>query len=227
MTEAVLGSRTNGRLIAWFLFVGTLTALNYLGRATTEGVDRTYLYTWTAFVGGLIQFSIMLGIVLWIAAGGPARELLALRRPRSWPRALGLAALVFLATMAIAGALSPFANPGEEQGLTPDHWDSARATQFLANALVIALFAPMVEELMFRGLGFSLLTRFGTPVAIGVTGVLFGPIHGLLAGLPILIAFGLGLAWLRERSDSVYPCVVLHSFFNTFALVLSVTIAGG
>jgi membrane protease YdiL (CAAX protease family) len=227
VSEATLGARTNGRLAAWFALVGTLTALNYIGRATTGSPDRTYLYTWDAFVGGVIQFAIMLGIVLWISAGGPARELLALRRPRSWARAVGIAAIVFVVTLAVSGFLTPFVDPGREQGLTPDHWDPSRAVPFVANAVVIAGFAPLVEELMFRGLGFSLLRRFGTPTAIVVTGVLFGPVHGLLYGLPILITFGLGLAYLRARSDSVYPCILLHGFFNVVALVASVTFSAG
>ena len=227
MSEVALGARTNGRLIAWFILVGTLTTLNYVGRATSGAPDRTYLYTWSAFVGGLIQFGIMLGIVLWIAAGGPARDLLALRQPRSWARAAGIAAIVFAVTLVVSGILSPFVDPGEEQGLTPDRWDASRAPQFIANAIVIAAFAPFVEELMFRGLGFSLLSRFGTTAAIVVTGVLFGPVHGLVFGLPILITFGLGLGWLRARSDSVYPCIALHGFFNTVALVASVTFAAG
>ena len=35
----------------------------------------------------------------------------------------------------------------------PDAWDSSRAAPFLANALVVAVVAPFVEELLYRGLG--------------------------------------------------------------------------
>ena len=35
-------------------------------------------------------------------------------------------------------------------------------------------------------------------------------------------ASGAGLAWVRSRTDSVYPCVVAHVTFNSIALVISV-----
>jgi hypothetical protein len=121
VTEATLPARTNGRLIAWLAFVGVLTAINYAGRYGTSGeTERDLLYEWSTFAGGAVQFTIMLGIVLWIAAGGPAREVLALRRPRSWPAALGIAFLIFLGTVVIAAALGPFVNAEDEQGLLPE-----------------------------------------------------------------------------------------------------------
>lgn len=228
MSERALPARTNGKLAAWLTLVGVLAALNYYGRygVDTEP-DQDVLYQWGSFVGGVIQFGLMFGIVLWIAAGGPARELLALRRPTSWPAALALAGGVFVGTFVLAAALSPFLNAGDEQGLLPERWDSSRAAPFLANAVLIAGFTPVVEELLFRGLGFSLFSRFGPPVAILVSGVLFGPAHGLVLGLPLLTAFGLGLAFLRYRTDSVLPCILLHGVFNAVSLVLSVTLGGG
>jgi membrane protease YdiL (CAAX protease family) len=225
VSEAALPARTNGRLIAWISLVGVLTALNYIGRYGTSGeTDRDLLYEWSTFVGGVIQFGLMLGIVFWIAAGGPARELLALRRPKSWPAALGLGALIFVATLVLAGALGQFVNAEDEQGLLPERWDSTRVAPFLANAFIIAVFTPIVEELMFRGLGFSLFSRFGPTVAVLVAGITFGPAHGLVLGLPLLTGFGLGLAYLRHRTDSVLPCILLHALFNALALLASVTL---
>jgi hypothetical protein len=85
---------------------------------------------------------------------------------------------------------------------------------------------PFVEELTFRGLGFSLLSRFGTLPAILLVGLLFGLSHGLFVSLPILVVFGCALAWVRSRTDSVYPGMVLHGTFNLIALIAAVTIKG-
>ena len=82
---------------------------------------------------------------------------------------------------------------------------------FAVNFVVFVAVAPFVEELTFRGLGYSLLEPIGRLTAILWVGVAFGLAHGLLEGLPILIVFGCGLAWLRERSDSVYPGMVVHA----------------
>ena len=54
-------------------------------------------------------------------------------------------------------------------------------------------------------------------------GVAFGLWHGLIQALPILIAFGAGLAGIRARSGSVYPGMLLHAVFNAIALVVAVT----
>ncbi len=105
----------------------------------------------------------------------------------------------------------------------PDAWDSSRAAPFLANALVVVLVAPFVEELLYRGLGMSLLLPFVGPLfSIAVTGVAFGLAHGLVLGLPVLSIFGFTLGWLRWKTGSVYPGIVVHGIFNAAALVAAV-----
>jgi membrane protease YdiL (CAAX protease family) len=133
-------------------------------------------------------------------------------------------AIVLVAIYAVAAALEPFLNPGKEQGLTPDDWRSGHTGAFVLNFVVIAGLAPIVEELTFRGLGFSLVAeRFGPQAAILVTGLAFGLVHGLVEALPILAAFGVGLAVIRHRTGSVYPAILLHAIFNSIALTLAVT----
>jgi uncharacterized protein len=224
VSDAPAPARSDAKLAAWLTFVGVLTTLNYASRAASGKPEEDVLYTWTAFVGGLIQYAVMLTIVLLIARGRQARELLALRRPRSWGRALLMAAAVLVATYVIAVTLDPLLHAGDEQGLTPNGWDSSRAAPFIANFVLVSGIVPVVEELTFRGLGFSLLARFGRTFAIVAVGISFGLAHGLVAALPILAAFGMGLAWLRARSNSVYPGIVLHAFFNGIALLGSVLV---
>ena len=212
-----------GRLVAWLGFVTALIALAYGSRAASGKPPKNALYEYSFAAGGLIQYGVMLGIVLLIAMGPESRSLLALRPPLSWPRALGWAAGLVVAIYVLTGVLTPFLHPGREQGLTPSGWQSSHAGAFAANFVVIALVAPFVEELTFRGLGFSLLERYGRTLAIVAIGVLFGLVHGLVEALPILAAFGAGLAWLRSRTTSVYPSVLVHATFNAIALTLAVT----
>ena len=220
--------RYPGRLLAWFIFVGALTLLAYGARLTDTETPDDLAYRWSSSVAALVQYGIMLGILLLIARGLPKRELFALRRPASWKRSLGLAALslatIYLVAFVYERALSVFGNwdPSEEQGLVPNGWDSSRAPAFIAFFVVVTLVAPAVEELTYRGLGISLLLPWGAVLAIGATGLLFGAAHGLLVALPILTAFGLVVGWLRVRTNSVYPGMVLHGTFNAIALIASV-----
>ena len=103
---------------------------------------------------------------------------------------------------------------GDEQGLTPEAWDSSKAGAYAANFVAVALVGPIVEELMYRGAGMTLLLHFGTPVAVLVTAVAFGLGHGLLLALAALVFFGLVMAVLRLQTESVYPCIVVHCLFN-------------
>ena len=51
----------------------------------------------------------------------------------------------------------------------------------------------------------------------------FGLVHGLIEALVVLTAFGIGLAWLRARTDSVYPCMAVHSLFAAVSAIVAVT----
>ena len=84
------------------------------------------------------------------------------------------------------------------------------------------MLAPVLEELTFRGLGFSLLQPLGATGAILLVGISFGIWHGLVEALPLLAAFGAGLAYLRSRVDSVYPGMVVHGLFNAVSLTIAV-----
>jgi membrane protease YdiL (CAAX protease family) len=219
---------TRGRLACWTALVGVIAALNYAtrfsgGSGTTTHSARNAVYSYSTFASGLVVYVFWLGLVLAIAVGRP--DLLALRRPASLQRAAGLAFAAVLAIYvleAIVSFLPLPESPGKEQGLTPTHWEAAHAGAFAANLVLFALVAPLVEELTFRGLGQSLLGFLGRWPSIVLVGVAFGLAHGLVEALLVLVPFGIALAWLRDRTNSVYPGIVVHGVFNALALVVAV-----
>jgi membrane protease YdiL (CAAX protease family) len=216
--------RQTGRLVAWFCLVGALAAISYAGRIWGTETPDDVLYLWSTFVGALVQYGIMFLLVIAIAHGLD-RRLLALRPPDNRWRAVRLAIVALVVIVAASAVLSQFLDAGDEQGLVPKGWDSSRALPFLANAAVVTLVAPFVEELLFRGLGYGLLTQFVLPVpAVLITGFSFGLAHGLVLGLPVLTIFGISLGWLRWRTGSVYPGMIIHCLFNASALVAAVAL---
>jgi membrane protease YdiL (CAAX protease family) len=210
-----------GRLVAWIALTGALAVLNYASRASSGKPPRDAVYHYSLAIGGLVQYGLILGLVLLIAGAGHRQELLALRKPTSWRTALKLFAVVLLGIYVLSAVLSPFLHPGREQGLAPSEWDPRRAGALAASVVVLAVIGPIVEELQFRGLGYSLLAAYGRTAAILLVGLSFGLAHGLVEGLPVLVAFGAGLAWIRSRMDSVYPCIAVHIAFNSVALTVS------
>jgi membrane protease YdiL (CAAX protease family) len=209
------------RLALWFALIAFFIVVQYASRA--EGAPETDpLYKWSFAVGSIIQEAIFLLIVLAIA--GFSADRLGLRLPKRKWRAFGLVVGSFFVVQVFEFIYVAIAHPGNEQGLTPDKWQPNHAAAYIANGVVVCTLVPFVEELTFRGLGFYVLRPYGKWVAILGTGVLFGLSHGLLLSLPIIIIFGCVLAWLRERTDSVYPGMVLHGTFNLVALVAAVAV---
>jgi membrane protease YdiL (CAAX protease family) len=212
----------SGRLAAWLALVGAQILLGYSARATQGKPDRNVVYHWSTFAQTVVYYGIFLAIVLLISRGD-TRNLLALRPPRSWGTALGVAAAVIVGIVLLEAALDPVLHADREQGLTPTHWEPAHAAAFVASFVALVLIGPFVEEATFRGLGYSLLAPYGSVLAIVGTGVLFGLAHGLVDALPILTVLGVGLAYLRARTESLYPAFGVHALFNAIALMLAVT----
>jgi uncharacterized protein len=213
------------RLAAWASLIAIIAALNYYDRFRgSSSSNGDEVYSWAAFAGGLIVYTVWLGLVLGIAT--ERVDLLALRRPRvSWGRALTLAlgAFVAIVVTGVLVSLIPLPeSPGHEQGLAPPGWEPRHAAAFAANFVLFAGIAPFVEEVTFRGLGQSLLRFLGRWPAIVLVGAAFGVTHGLVEGLLVLVPFGIFLAVLRDRTDSVYPGMVVHAVWNGSVLILSV-----
>lgn len=220
------------RVVAWLLFVAVVSAINYAGRLAEVDTPQDVAYRYSTAIAVVIQYALFLAIVLLISRGLPWRDTFALHRPASWARALRRTAAALFTIWGVAFVYSAAlglvseVNPTEEQGLVPNGWDSSRAGAFVAFFVAVTFVGPFVEELMFRGLGFALLSPYGQPAAILGTGVLFGLYHGLVVALPVLTVFGIAIGWLRARTNSLYPGVVLHCIFNGVALIVSVTVLG-
>jgi uncharacterized protein len=211
------------RLTAWALVVGAVAALEYAIRfsgGTSTATTRDEVYSYSAFAGGLVFYGLILGLVLAIAY--ERTDFFALRRPGGHPLRIAAGVFVAIYICEVLVTLLPIRNPGNEQGLTPTHWESAHAGAFAANVVLLVGLAPIVEELTFRGLGQSLLRPFGRWQSIIGIGIAFGLWHGLVQAELVLIPFGIGLAYLRDRTRSVIPGMVVHAAFNGLALTLSV-----
>jgi membrane protease YdiL (CAAX protease family) len=219
MRSGIDERRLQRKLIAWWALVAVLAVLGFSAQAADEEPAQDVLYRYSTFVFGSFFYLLVLAVVLLIASGIDRREAFALRRPSSWRLAAGLAVGLLVSLLIVASVLEPVLGAGDEQGLDPTGWDSDRAPAFALNAFVTAVLGPIVEEALFRGIGFYLLAQFGQVAAIVVTAVAFALTHGILVGLPIFFIIGVGLGFIRSRTGSIYPPVLLHAGFNGIALI--------
>ncbi|HET9908205.1 MAG TPA: type II CAAX endopeptidase family protein [Anaerolineales bacterium] len=82
-----------------------------------------------------------------------------------------------------------------------------------------AVLAPIVEEIFFRGFVFQgFRQRYGWVSAMVLSSVVFAAAHlDLVAFFPTLI-LGCLLAYMFQRSNSVWPGAILHFLVNAFGL---------
>jgi membrane protease YdiL (CAAX protease family) len=214
------------RLAIWLAFVVLMVLTQIYGRyiAESDPLDDP-LYSSSFAAANLIQWILFGALVVGLASG--AWQLLALRAPHRVGGAALVAVGTFVLVLAASGVLNAVGlNPAEEQGLVPDEWPPPDGTVFAANVLLVVLIGPFVEELLFRGLGVSLLRPFGVGVAVVGSAAAFAAVHGLLEGFTLVFLLGLGLAVMRAVSGSVIPGMVLHCTFNAIAIATAASSAG-
>lgn len=91
----------------------------------------------------------------------------------------------------------------------------------LVQILSVVLAAPVLEEILYRGLIMKSLQR-GMPVFIAliIQAVLFGLMHGQLIWVFYATFLGVLLAVIKLKYKSLYPCILMHLSFNAANYVL-------
>lgn len=89
--------------------------------------------------------------------------------------------------------------------------------------IAIGLMAPIAEEVVFRGAILrKLLGMFEQRqhwIAIAISAIIFGAVHGNLAQGVHAMAIGLLLGWMYYRTRSVIPGIAFHWMNNTVGFV--------
>jgi membrane protease YdiL (CAAX protease family) len=191
-------------------------------------------------LAAVITAEVYLAIILahLLAFGGLSGLRYRLRLGRTSVRDLGVAFAAWVGVWVAAGlvylALSPALRWLDDIGDTL-LWigsDGGRLAYagpaLLTVALVRAcLLAPLGEELLFRGALFGWLRRrLNATVAIASTAALFAIIHPLPVVWPLTFLFGVGAGWVRERTGSTTPFLVMH-VLNSVAMITVAYLVSG
>jgi membrane protease YdiL (CAAX protease family) len=208
--------------------IGLIAGLNFSARFGEPADPRPdALFRWTTAIGTIVLEGLIVVLMVLIARGLSLRQAFALRRPLSWPRAFQIAGIALLATWTTSFVIEATAGHGAREQALPQYWDPERVPAYLANAFAIGLLVPIAEELTCRGIGYTLLARWGEPVAILGSALAFALAHGAVLDLPWVMVVGVGLGYLRARSGSIYPCIGLHATVNGIAVLAIALLARG
>ncbi|MDE6733380.1 MAG: CPBP family intramembrane metalloprotease [Oscillospiraceae bacterium] len=111
--------------------------------------------------------------------------------------------------------------------------DSFNATQSLLSGdlpsaivrfIQAVIFAPILEELWFRGLVLESLRPYGNGFAIFISAILFGITHANLAQFFYATAIGLFLAYIAIHTGSIIVPMILHAMMNGISSITSLII---
>ena len=101
--------------------------------------------------------------------------------------------------------------------------DVAQGGWIILLGLVVIVGAPIVEEIVYRGVVQpGLVASWGRIVGIATTAALFAAIHMQPVEFPGLFAFALVLGWARYSTARIGMSIVTHMAFNATGLALVV-----
>ena len=92
--------------------------------------------------------------------------------------------------------------------------------------LIVLLFigsvlAPIGEEIFFRGMVYPVFKeKWGLKAGMIVSGMFFALLHfDVLRFFPLLLG-GVGLAYIYEKSRSLFSCMLAHGLWNGVMIIL-------
>lgn len=132
-------------------------------------------------------------------------------------RAVPMAMLIMLALIAVANIVN------ELLGLPDMAADQLPALMYNPLCVIcIALFGPVVEEIVFRRVVIGSLLEGGyrPMVAIAVSSLLFAAVHINPAQMPVAFIVGFLLGWLYVRTGSLLVPAACHVLNNVLGVVL-------
>ena len=152
------------------------------------------------------------------------------QKPKYFGRALGMFPALYsmgiitnLLTMLIS---KPFKEPDMNESFnTVNDLTAPNMTCAVILFVQLAIIAPLVEELWFRGIVLESLRPYGNGVAIFISGLLFGLTHANFAQFFYATVLGICLGYVAVSTKSIIPTTVLHAMFNSVAATLLLFLA--
>lgn len=215
---------------AFLLVEAVYLATSVLVALPFTGSDPSDVSILLLVVGVPSVLAAVLAIVITRLRGnGPRADL---RLQWSWRAAgLGLVFGIVGLFVTIPASLLWIEIVGEDaNSAAGEVFGGARGTWGWAVAVfvLIAIVAPVCEEILYRGLLWGALDqRWGRWVAFGVSTVMFSVAHLELTRTPLLLVVAIPIGLARLYADNLSASIVAHQVTNLLpGLVLMFTVAG-
>ncbi len=185
--------------------------------------------TWALLVAQALLSVTLVVVATQVATGGGRTNvtradlgLLGLRSFR--PSAFGWLALGLFSYYVCAIAYGTLITEPDQKDIARDLGLDQGVLAAIPVVFLIAVVAPIAEEIFFRGMLFGgLRRRLSTFPAAAISALVFGGLHATtgVSAVPPLIIFGFVLALLYEKTGSLLPGMLAHALNNALALAVS------
>ena len=139
--------------------------------------------------------------------------------------------VIFILTVCSAMALCVLANFVAniwmnffaQLGFTPPEMPEYQENTWLSlglNLLIFAVLPALLEEMVFRGYVLQSLRSYGDPIAVVMSALLFGLMHGNLLQLPFAFLLGLVFGYVVVQTGNIWIAVTVHFLNNAMSVLL-------
>lgn len=100
------------------------------------------------------------------------------------------------------------------------------AITLITNIIAIPIFAPVLEELFFRGTMFRNVEKYGPWSMIIISGITFGLWHANYSQLIFAASMGVFSCFLIAKTKSVIPSMIVHFCINSIGCLTLILTSG-
>jgi uncharacterized protein len=169
-------------------------------------------------ISGILASAAIIGVIK-MKKGASVKEYLGLRKLS--PKTLIVIIFITLALIVAVEGLSLFIDDTVESDFDTMLYDTSGWTVLFWLALVV--FAPLQEELFFRGFLFAGIrdSRLGIGGAVVITSLIWAALHVQynLYIMGIIFAMGVVMGVVRYKTKSIWSSLIIHGAYN-LAVVL-------
>lgn len=215
-----IGSYLGGPFLAGTLY-GILDMI-FPALSKAEAAELFYFAGAMLLQAGLVFLLVKLLILDPQNAGW---ETVGFQRPRKGAvlfYGIGGGLVMFAGILALSSLVAFFQPTIEPQYFQTLVEDSSNGVQIFLLLLSGSILAPMMEEVLFRGLLYTgLKERIGVWPAILVAGMIFGAVHlDIWRFLPLAFG-GAALCWTYQKTGNIWINMIAHGLWNGIMTFLS------
>jgi membrane protease YdiL (CAAX protease family) len=218
--------------LAFFYFFGSFITLAIINRFFTPGTEGytnagniiSILITILLEVGVIFLGSRLTGInlrSLFSVKGFTAKTVV-----KTYVTAQGLGYIGSFIVVFIISIVTLIAGKNID-GLSAPIVEAMAQSDFSMVLIIIysVVFAPILEELIFRGIILNSLSKYDRTFAIIVSSIMFGVTHGNFQQAFYATIMGIVLAAVDLRYNSIVPSVIVHTCANAFSAIAAITVS--